>query len=239
MGSDTGAQVNLFGQPRPSLIWLYILTPSHVISDISNNLNNIFSFSIPQQKKRALAEIDTNAQPQPAAKKASTGKGKDKQPTNDKPENQANDTTGKASTKKSSSQWLDRQPSNLYICIDRSFEDFEADFREKRNNKSEKGGAFQAYKSAREKKNSMCPKLAEEHRGWGWTIMVGAWKQLCETCVRASKCDPDNFDMYVYNDYYGYAIGDIIEGFVVFFTPPQLYCVLCLGTNIQCPIHSS
>lgn len=44
--------------------------------------------------------------------------------------------------------------------------------------------------------------------------MWKAYKSSHEYSLRAKYCDPDNFDMYIYNDFNGYGLVELIENTV-------------------------
>lgn len=58
---------------------------------------------------------------------------------------------------------------------------------------------------------SMWCRAAEDYPRWKWVMLGQTWTILCDLQKQASYCDPDNFDMYVYNDFYGYALRSLIE----------------------------
>lgn len=47
-----------------------------------------------------------------------------------------------------------------------------------------------------------------------WVIMRGAWIDYANTMREASYRSPDNFNMYIYNDFEGYGILELIENHV-------------------------
>jgi hypothetical protein len=49
-------------------------------------------------------------------------------------------------------------------------------------------------------------KLAKDHPEWKWTMMWKSWEYLCDWLRLAGYTDPDNFGMYVYNDFHGYGV---------------------------------
>jgi len=57
-------------------------------------------------------------------------------------------------------------------------------------------------------------KPASEHPDWKWVVMYGAWKIVNEWHLRMDYCNPDNFDMYIYNDWYGYGCQELQENLV-------------------------
>jgi hypothetical protein len=54
-------------------------------------------------------------------------------------------------------------------------------------------------------------KLAADHPEWQWTMMWKSWEYLCDGVREAGYTDPDNFGMYVYNDFHGYGVMGLAE----------------------------
>jgi hypothetical protein len=54
-------------------------------------------------------------------------------------------------------------------------------------------------------------KLASDHPEWKWTMMWKSWEYLCDGVREAAYTDPDNFGMYVYNDFHGYGVLSLAE----------------------------
>jgi hypothetical protein len=57
-------------------------------------------------------------------------------------------------------------------------------------------------------------KPASEHPDWKWVVMDETWMIMTEWHRRASYCDPDNFDMYIYNDWLGWGLQELHENLV-------------------------
>ena len=61
-------------------------------------------------------------------------------------------------------------------------------------------------------------KPSSEHPDWPWTLMDGAWSVADEWRRRTDYCNPDAFDMYIYNDFYGYGLMELQENLVSVFS---------------------
>ena len=57
-------------------------------------------------------------------------------------------------------------------------------------------------------------KPASEHPDWYWVVMKGTWLIMTEWHRRASYCNPDLFDMYIYNDWYAWGLQELQENLV-------------------------
>ena len=57
-------------------------------------------------------------------------------------------------------------------------------------------------------------KTAAEEPGEKWIAMWKTWTMKCDWMRRGSYCDPDNFGMYIHNDFFGYGIQELVENMV-------------------------
>lgn len=57
-------------------------------------------------------------------------------------------------------------------------------------------------------------KPASEHPEWKWVTMNETWLIMTEWHRRTDYCQPDNFDMYIYNDWFGYGVQELQENLV-------------------------
>ena len=71
-------------------------------------------------------------------------------------------------------------------------------------------------------KECLCFKLADDHPEHNWIVTKKGYELMREWLNQADKRCPDNFDMYIFNDFYGYGICEVIENMVI------------LPINIQC-----
>ena len=61
---------------------------------------------------------------------------------------------------------------------------------------------------------SLQGKPASEHPDWEWVVIDKTWTIVTEWHRRMDYCNPDNFDMYIYNDWYGYGLQELQENLV-------------------------
>lgn len=160
----------------------------------------------------------------PASKRSSTSKASENEPE-DPAENQpsAGSVDGAEEVHSHNhDHGLDRKKPEEYICIDRPLFDFEAEHQDKNENDDREGdededdeeAAFEEYRKAAQGPNKRWPKPAAEDPSWKWVMMVDSWKMFCELRIKQTYVDPDNFGMYVFNDFYGYGINSLIEDMV-------------------------
>lgn len=57
-------------------------------------------------------------------------------------------------------------------------------------------------------------KPASEHPDWKWVVMDECWTIVHEWHRRMDYCNPDNFNMYIYNDWYGWGLTELQENLV-------------------------
>jgi hypothetical protein len=55
---------------------------------------------------------------------------------------------------------------------------------------------------------------ANEHPEGKWAVLMKTWKTFIDYRRRAKYCDPDNFGMYIYNDFCGKGYMELIENLV-------------------------
>ena len=72
-------------------------------------------------------------------------------------------------------------------------------------------------------------KPASEHPEWKWVVMDETWMIMTEWHRRASYCDPDNFDMYIYNDWLAWGLNELHENLV----SGREITVWCMPDNIS------
>ena len=64
-------------------------------------------------------------------------------------------------------------------------------------------------------KDCLCFKLADDHPEHKWIVTKKGFELQNEWLNQADKRCPDNFDMYIFNDFYGYGICEVIENMVI------------------------
>jgi hypothetical protein len=55
---------------------------------------------------------------------------------------------------------------------------------------------------------------AKDHPEWKWVIMWEGFKNFIDYRRRSNYCDPDRFGMYIYNDFAGKGIMELLENLV-------------------------
>jgi hypothetical protein len=63
-------------------------------------------------------------------------------------------------------------------------------------------------------KQKLYPWPAADNPDWKWIIQWKAWEMSQDWARRANYCRPDNFGMYLYNDWEGYGLRELIENAV-------------------------
>lgn len=71
-------------------------------------------------------------------------------------------------------------------------------------------------------KDCLCFKLADDHPEHKWIVTKKGFELQNEWLNQADKRCPDNFDMYIFNDFYGYGICEVIENMVIL---PDIDCL--------------
>ncbi|KAF1997778.1 hypothetical protein P154DRAFT_440413, partial [Amniculicola lignicola CBS 123094] len=102
-----------------------------------------------------------------------------------------------------------------YICVPRPFFDVEAECASKKS----KTDPFAVYKKINEKerKDDLFMRSASEVKKCKWIMLWAGWKMYIDLGRQAKYCDPDNFSMYIYNDFRPYGLVEQLENMVVAF----------------------
>ena len=72
-------------------------------------------------------------------------------------------------------------------------------------------------------KECLCFKLADDHPEHNWIVTKKGYELMKEWLNQADKRCPDNFEMYIFNDFYGYGICEVIENGVIL--PIHIQCL--------------
>jgi len=100
-----------------------------------------------------------------------------------------------------------------YICMSRPLHDYQA---ENRHNKTNRLGDDELNKKYEEgDKRSSHDQPASERPDHKWILMRRSWMELCNASRGAAFRSPDNFGMYIYNDFEGYGLLEMVENFIV------------------------
>lgn len=57
---------------------------------------------------------------------------------------------------------------------------------------------------------------AKDHPDWKWIIQWEAFKTVVDYKRRSNYCNPDCFGMYIYNDFCGFGLQELMENIVFF-----------------------
>ncbi len=179
----------------PTLELYFAKLPPHLI------------YTMPRAK-RALEETDANAQAAPAAKNQKRSKKQEeaKKPSeNVEKENAVEGCTSPCGKRQTTA---DKNPED-YICIPQPFPDFEYQQRES-------GGKAKSVNLDRQYNQTIIGPnegklLGLAQPGDKWVIMKAAWDLYKDLTRWETYCNPDNFGMYIYNDFYGYGVKALIE----------------------------
>lgn len=66
-------------------------------------------------------------------------------------------------------------------------------------------------------KTCLCTKPSAEHPEHPYTLTLGGIQKFSTTAILCSLRDPDAFDMYIYNDFYGYGLQEVIGNLLLDF----------------------
>ncbi|KAI8934718.1 hypothetical protein NX059_008407 [Plenodomus lindquistii] len=111
-----------------------------------------------------------------------------------------------------------------YICIHRPFFDLEGEnWRQSKNGEAELLEDEEIYAQMgkpifeAEKKAGIWQAPAAEHPEHKWVMMYSAYEKYDLQARKAKYCDPDMFNMYLYNDWHGWGLQECIENQLVDF----------------------
>lgn len=137
--------------------------------------------------------------------------------------NESNDAKSKGNRGKSASKSKEREKPGPYeyICFHRPLFDVEGEnwltwSDDPDAHKDEEEVFEELYKPIWEKETEQGIQGAspEKHPGHKWVIMFNAYMKLDWLQRKARYCNPDNFDMDLYNDWYSWGLTEILENMV-------------------------
>lgn len=100
------------------------------------------------------------------------------------------------------------------MCIPRPFSDYETEnYALPEDDQLDEDAIREKYSKEFEeaKKNDVFLSKASEHPEWKFIIQYKGWKLLKDYELWDKYCDPDNFRMYIYNDFHAYGLQQIVE----------------------------
>lgn len=66
-------------------------------------------------------------------------------------------------------------------------------------------------------KTCLCTKPIEEHPDHPYSFSLGGIQKFTTTCILCDLRNPDMFDMYIYNDFYGYGLVEVLGNLLLDF----------------------
>jgi hypothetical protein len=80
----------------------------------------------------------------------------------------------------------------------------------------EEGDLFDKYTKMFDEttKSGILFEPANDHPDWKWTILWEGFKNFSDYRRRAKYCNPDLFEMYIYNDFEGWGLMELMENMV-------------------------
>ncbi|KAF2130921.1 hypothetical protein P153DRAFT_395323 [Dothidotthia symphoricarpi CBS 119687] len=107
-------------------------------------------------------------------------------------------------------------PLYEYICMHRPHFDYEVEIRIAGGDLDDVHEKYQKQLEEDSKKGIVL-EPAKDHPDWKWTIAWEGFKTCLDYRRRANYCDPDRFSMYIYNDFNGYGLQELMENIIVSF----------------------
>src|SRR4051812_40271246 len=73
---------------------------------------------------------------------------------------------------------------------------------------------YEEYEKALDEGSEKYFPPAKDRPDWKWVMLWETYKSYRDYRNRGHYCNPDHFDMYIYNDFYSYGLIEIIENMV-------------------------
>jgi hypothetical protein len=105
-------------------------------------------------------------------------------------------------------------PLYEYVCMPRPHFEYEAENRALDDDELDDDELDEKYKKEFDENKHLIFEPARDHPEWKWVIMWEGYKTFTEYQRRSRYCDPDNFGMYIYNDFAGYGLQELMENLV-------------------------
>lgn len=187
------------------------------------------------RSKRTLAEVDSNAESAPFAKGASIGKKVEKENkvsnASDKgpessvstglPSDRTLDSFRRSTKKKATSKTItstaipknkngrvpQKADGRIWICICRPTEDVA----QANEIDEDDEDAIEELQTCGGGKKCLCKKPADDYPDHRWIMTKKGFEMTLEWQTEQAKRDQDNFDMYIFNDWSGYGVVEVME----------------------------
>ncbi len=110
---------------------------------------------------------------------------------------------------------LENRSPYEYYCMNRPFFDFENENEEKDEDEQlDEDEIEDQYNGGLSSKDNIACKPAADHPDHKWILMWQAWKKFCYLKRHALYTNPDAFGMYIYNDFNGYGLQELVQNTV-------------------------
>ena len=120
----------------------------------------------------------------------------------------------------------------LYAGVSTFDDDYdeEEDERDEEEKAAEEAEPDDGSDPHRVRTETMWNRLAVDYPAWPYTIMAGSWSRLCDSVILARNTNPEEFGMYVHNDFHPYGIAEILENMV---SERILYPTTCIHKHVS------
>ncbi|CAJ2505323.1 Uu.00g127170.m01.CDS01 [Anthostomella pinea] len=161
-------------------------------------------------KKRTASEAGPSAQSGPARGNKNSKKAAGADVTNDASSEEHEEQDGDKD--------LENRPPHKYYGMPQPFFDVENENEDKdEDDQLDEDEIIEAYNEEMRSDDGPAMKPAADFPDNRWVCMWETWKQYADYKRRATYTDPDSFGMYIYNDFHGYGLQELIESMLVAF----------------------
>ncbi|RYP21690.1 hypothetical protein DL767_009206 [Monosporascus sp. MG133] len=165
--------------------------------------------------KRQLADSNANTQSGPARGRKQSKK--TAEPAEDNASATASGSGGGQEGNRGDDD-LENRPPYEYYCLTRPFFDFENENEDKDEDEQlDEDEIEDRYNELVTSKDGVVTKPAADHPDHKWISMWQAWKKYCYLKRHALYTNPDMFGMYIYNDFHGYGIQELVQNTLLAF----------------------
>lgn len=110
---------------------------------------------------------------------------------------------------------MSKVPEHEYVCVPRPLYDFEAENNAREGeSRLELEDVYDEYAKAVDEDSVKGFPAAKDRPDWKWVMMWGTYQNWLDYRRRTQYCLPDNFNMYIYNDFYPYGQIELIQNMV-------------------------
>ncbi|KAK3641412.1 hypothetical protein LTR56_006922 [Elasticomyces elasticus] len=105
---------------------------------------------------------------------------------------------------------LDAFQSTDYLCVDQPFWHYRQKNTANGEEEEEYSKLHKAYHDNPANEQHWL-KPASDHPEWKWVMMKDAYSKVDNLRTKASYCDPENYGMYIYNDFHAYGVAEVLD----------------------------